>query len=79
VAPLDQPEALDMITEIRGRRILEAVRGMPPADLDRLAHILIQLGHIGIERDEIQEIDVNPIILSDKGPVAVDALIVLGR
>ncbi len=78
VAPVDRSEALEMIREIRGRKILEGVRGMPAADLDQLADILIQLGQIGIERDEIKEIDINPIILSENGPVAVDALIVLG-
>ena len=78
VAPVDKSEALDMIHGIKGRKILESVRGMPAADLDRLADILIRLGHIGIEQQQIKEIDINPIILSkENGPVAVDALIVL--
>ena len=77
VAPLEKSEAVDMIGEIKARRILEAVRGMPAADIDRLADIVITLGRIGLEQPNIQEIDINPIILSEKGSVAVDALIVL--
>ncbi len=50
---------------------------MPAADLDELADILIRLGSIGLEQINIKEIDINPIILSESGPVAADALIVL--
>lgn len=77
VAPLDKLDALDMMQEIRARRMLGAVRGMPPADVDALAHILIAVGSIGLDQPAIKEIDVNPIILSANGPVAVDALIAL--
>ena len=77
VAPLDKIEALDMMQEIKARAILGAVRGMPPADMDVLADILIKVGMIGLDLAAVKEIDINPIILSATGPVAVDALIVL--
>ncbi len=78
VAPVEKSEALDMMHGIKCRKILESVRGMPAADLDRLADILVRLGHIGIEQEQINEIDINPIILSkETGPVVVDALILL--
>jgi succinyl-CoA synthetase beta subunit len=76
-APLDKSDALEMMEEIKGRRILDAVRGMEAADKDGLANMLIQVGHIGLEMDPVQEIDLNPVILSGRNPVAVDALIVL--
>ena len=50
---------------------------MEPADKDALAEILINVGRIGMENDAVKEIDINPIILSEGKPVAVDALIVL--
>jgi hypothetical protein len=53
------------------------VRGMEPADLDALSQILISVGRIGIENEEIKEIDINPLILRGARPVAVDALVVL--
>lgn len=77
VAPIEKHDAFDMMKEIKGKRILEAVRGMPKAELVQLADILIKVGNIGIEREEIREIDINPIVLSGGKPVAVDALIVL--
>jgi len=77
VAPLEQKDALDMMQEIKGHKILEAVRGMEPADLDTLAQILMNVGRIGLENEAIKEIDINPLILSGARPVAVDALVVL--
>ncbi len=77
MAPLDKRDALDMMEEIRGRRILENIRGMEAADLDQLGEILIQVGKIGIEHDIIKEIDINPVIISEGKGIAADALIVL--
>jgi acetyl-CoA synthetase (ADP-forming) len=76
-APLEAADAHDMMDEIRGRRILEAARGMPAADRDLLAQMLVGLGRIGLDHPAVQEIDVNPVILAGARPVAVDALIVL--
>lgn len=78
LAPLKHLDALDMMQEIKGHKILEAVRGMEPADKDMLAQVLIRLGDIGVENDPIKEIDINPLIIRDGKPVAVDALVVLG-
>jgi len=77
VAPLEKRDALQMTQEIRGRKILESVRGMPPADMEMLCQILIKAGEIGLENGAIKEIDINPLILSGNKPVAVDALVVL--
>ena len=77
VAPIEKAEALDMMGEIKARKILEAFRGMPAADIDQLGDILIKVGTIGLDHAIIKEIDINPIILSGSRPVAVDALIVL--
>jgi acyl-CoA synthetase (NDP forming) len=77
VAPLERHDALDMTQEIKAHKILGTVRGMPAADLDLLCDILVKVGEIGMENQSIQEIDINPLILSGARPVAVDALIVL--
>jgi acetyl-CoA synthetase (ADP-forming) len=79
VAPIEKRDAHDMMQEIKAHKILEAVRGMPAADLDQLADILINLGTIGLEHEQIQEIDINPVILKGSDPIAVDALVVLGE
>ena len=76
IAPLEKRDALDMMRDIKGHKILEAVRGMEAADLDILSDILIKVGQIGMENDRIKEIDINPVIISGSNPVAVDALVV---
>lgn len=77
VAPLVKQDALDMMQEIRASKILEGVRGMAAVDKVVLADIIITVGKIGLENDCIKEIDINPLIISDGKPVAVDALVVL--
>jgi acetyl-CoA synthetase (ADP-forming) len=78
VAPLTERDALEMMDEIKGRKILEAFRGMDAADKQVIAKALVSLGQIGLDYDDVAEIDVNPLILTKDGkPVAVDALVVL--
>ncbi len=77
VAPLDQYDVLDMISEIKGNKILSAVRGMEAVDISILTDILLALGKIGMENESIKEIDINPLIVSGNKPVAVDAMVVL--
>jgi len=78
VAPITEADAFDMMSEIRGKKILEAVRGMPAADKQALADALVGLGKLGAENDKVKEVDVNPLILNKEGkPVAVDALVIL--
>jgi acyl-CoA synthetase (NDP forming) len=79
VAPIERADALEMIGEIKARQILGAFRGMPAAEIDQLADIITKVSRIGIEQPAIKEVDINPVILSERGPVAVDALIVLNR
>lgn len=76
-APLNKNDALKMMREIKGHKILDAVRGMEAAATELLSHILINIGRIGLEIGEVQEIDLNPVILSGAKPVVADALIVL--
>ena len=79
VAPITKRDALDMMQEIKAHKILDAIRGMPAADLDHLADILVKVGQIGMEQEHVKEIDINPIILAGSRPIAVDALVVLSE
>ena len=78
VAPLEKYDAMDMMQEIKAHKILDAVRGLEAVDRELLADMLIKVGQIGIENENIKEIDINPVIISRGKPVAVDALVVLG-
>lgn len=77
LAPFDKQEALNLIEEIKGRKILDAVRGMEAVDRNLLAHILVSVGEMAVEYPDIMEIDINPFVISGRIPIAVDALIVL--
>ena len=80
IAPLRERDALAMMDGIRGAAILGPVRGTAPADRSALSRTLIALGRIGLENDQIEAIDVNPLLLQQNGtPVAVDAAIWLTR
>jgi len=76
-APLEIHDAQEMMREIKGHKILDAVRGMEAADEKLLTDMLINIGRIGLDFPNIKEIDLNPIILCSAKPVVVDALIVL--
>jgi acetate---CoA ligase (ADP-forming) subunit beta len=77
IAPLEKRDALEMVREIKGTAILNAFRGMEPVDLELLSSMLINIGRLGLEVEEVKEVDVNPLIVSRGRPVAVDALVVL--
>ena len=79
VAPLETWDAMEMMEEIRAKKILEPFRGEPAVDREVLAECLITLGKIGLENPSIEEIDLNPLKIREGKPVAVDALVVLSH
>ncbi len=78
-APLKSKDALDMMNEIRGRKILDDARGLKAANKKRLTDMLMNIGRIGVEIPEVSEIDLNPVIIAGSEPIVVDALIVLEK
>ncbi|HOD34282.1 MAG TPA: acetate--CoA ligase family protein [Syntrophales bacterium] len=78
LAPIVREDAEEMISEIRGKKLLEGMRGKPPADKEALVSALISLSTLMTDlRDQIREIDVNPLMVFQKGAVAVDAILTL--
>jgi acetate---CoA ligase (ADP-forming) len=78
LGPIDHQEGLAMLARLRGVRVLDGVRGMPAIDRGALADILVAVSRLGVERPDIEAIDLNPVIASAGGAVAVDALVVVG-
>ncbi len=72
VVPIDKSDALSMISEIKGYPILKGIRGRMPADIDAIARVLVSVSDMA-EKENIIELDINPLIVSESGAVAVDA------
>jgi len=77
IAPITEEEAKEMIAEIRAYPLLKGYRGMPPADIEAIAQILVNTSHLMMENPEISELDLNPIIVYENGAKTVDARIML--
>lgn len=77
VAPLTEEDAREMIGEIRAAKLLDAFRGEKAVDREILVRALVGIGNLGIKHEEIAEIDINPLIITEGKPVAVDALVIL--
>ncbi len=77
VAPLSELDALEMIDEIRTRKMLDEFRGSPAVEKGALVKALIGIGNLGLEYDEIREIDINPLVIRGSAPLAVDTLVIL--
>jgi acyl-CoA synthetase (NDP forming) len=78
VAPLAQEDIDEMVEEIKGYKILTGIRGESPKDIDALKDILAKLSEIAIDNPEIREIDLNPVIVHEKGASIVDSRMILG-
>ena len=77
LAPVDAAEADAMLDNLRGTRLLAGVRGRPAVDRGAVVSMVVALGRLGIERPDVLEVDLNPVIASASGAIAVDALVVL--
>ena len=77
VAPINQSEAEEMISELKTTAILKGVRGERPLDIEALVENLLRLSQLMIDFPEIEGIDINPVIVMEKGTVAVDARLLL--
>jgi 3-hydroxypropionyl-CoA synthetase (ADP-forming) len=78
VLPITKEDALGMIDELKGNKILKGFRGMPPVNLNMLAEALVNIGKFGTEMAPYYEsIDFNPIIFYENEYVVVDAKILL--
>ncbi|MBI3267981.1 MAG: acetate--CoA ligase family protein [Planctomycetes bacterium] len=77
LAPLTLDEAHDMLDELRARPILDGARGAPKADKDLLAALLVRVGDLVRAFPQIRELDVNPLVVSRTGTMAIDARVLL--
>ncbi|NIQ40443.1 MAG: hypothetical protein GTN81_17940 [Proteobacteria bacterium] len=79
VVPLAQDDIDQMVGEVKGVKILTGIRGEKPKDLSSIKDIIAKLSCIGIEHPDVQEVDLNPIIVHEKGATVVDARVILRK
>jgi len=77
LVPLYKEEILEMVSDLKGNALFKGYRGSKPVNMESLADWLIKLGWLAMNFEKIQEIDVNPLLIVDGEPVAVDATIIL--
>lgn len=75
--PLAPRDAHQMLTELRGLPLLRGVRGRPPADLPALEALLLRVSALAVQRPDIRELDLNPVLAYPDGMIAVDARAVI--
>ena len=78
VAPVDEKEAREMVKEIKGKKILEGIRGEKPVDFALLYKTIANFSQMLYEFPEFKEVDANPVFLYPDSLICVDARIILG-
>ncbi len=79
LAPLHREDAIGLVRRIRGRKLFGGFRGMKPLQEDLMADILVRLGDLGASSERIEQIDINPLVVSRGIPTAVDATTVVAE
>ncbi len=77
VAPINEHDAREMIAELKAYPILKGYRGQPPADVEAIVNILLNVSKLVTDYPEIKELDLNPVKVYEKGARTVDARIIL--
>jgi acetate---CoA ligase (ADP-forming) subunit beta len=75
LAPLRHDDGLDMLRELRAYPLLDGFRGQPPVDRRALAEVAVRLGELMLDRPDVTEVDLNPVLALADGCVPVDARI----
>jgi acetate---CoA ligase (ADP-forming) len=75
VQPVSDVDAAEMVRSIRGVRLLEGLRGEPPADMAVLEEMIQRVSQLVGDHPTIMELDINPFVVFESGGVAVDARI----
>ena len=76
ICPITSKDAKAMIDELKSKKILEGVRGLPKVNKQALIKTLVLLSRVPLRHPEISELDINPLMVNEKGAWAVDVRII---
>jgi acyl-CoA synthetase (NDP forming) len=77
VAPITEQEAAEMIVEVKAFPLLNGYRNTPASDVKAIVNLLICVSKLVVDHPEIKELDLNPVMVYEKGTKTVDARIIL--
>jgi len=77
IVPITKTDAEEMVKEIKAYKILEGARGMPKADQETIVNTILATSKMLEECPEIKELDMNPVLVYEKGARIVDARVIL--
>lgn len=75
IVPLAPVDAHEMLDDLATGSLLDAFRGEPPVDREAVASVLLALSRVAETEPQIRSVDLNPLMIVDGRPVAVDALV----
>lgn len=78
IAPIEEEEAYRMLQELTSWPLLLGLRGKGQSDIAALAHLLTTISILVIECPEIKELDLNPVLVDQKGVTIADAKVLVG-
>ncbi|CAH2213800.1 acetate--CoA ligase family protein [Tepidibacter aestuarii] len=79
-APVSKKEAIEMVNSLKGSKLLKGYRGNPPLDVNALSDVIVNISKFACDnKDNIKELDINPIFIYEKGLSAVDALVIKNK
>jgi succinyl-CoA synthetase beta subunit len=73
LAPVSPAEALRMLDELKMAALLHGVRGEPAVDLQTLAETISRFGQLIVDCPDLAEVELNPLVVTPTGVVAIDA------
>ncbi len=79
LAPLSLEEATSMTNDFKAAPLLRGFRGAKPLDVSTAARTIQAVGKMISENPQIESIDINPLLVYEKGAVAVDVRVILHK
>lgn len=77
IAPVNKEEAMAMLKEIKGFKILEGARGRKKVDLDKITEIIVNLSNFSTKEENIQSVDFNPVMINENRACIADFRIII--
>jgi len=75
LVPIERIDAAEMIGDLATQTLLGPFRGEPAVDREVLCDVLMALSALAVDRPDVVSVDLNPLVVVDGKPVAVDALV----